>query len=135
MTYAADLVALVHALFSVFVVVGLVLEGVGLVFGWLWVRRPGFRIAHCSAVLFVAARAWVGLPCPLTSLEDHLRAGASGDRSALVQHAHAAALRGKDPARFRAAATLWALAGVGLALYGRSAHLDGKPKLWTQMTR
>ena len=113
----ADLVALVHALFSVFVVSGLVLLAAGLVFGWRWTRRPGFRIAYCGAVLFVAARAWLGLPCPLTWLEDHLRANAAGDRSVLVRQAHAAAFRGENPERFRSAVTLWALASVGLALF------------------
>jgi hypothetical protein len=114
----ADLVALVHALFSVFVVSGLVLLAAGLIFGWRWTRRPGFRIAHCGAVLFVAARAWLGLPCPLTWLENHLlRAPAAGDRSVLVRQAHAAAFRGEDPERFRSAVTLWALASVGLALF------------------
>jgi hypothetical protein len=113
----ADLVALVHALFSIFVVGGLVLLAARLVFGWRWPRRPGFRIAHCGAVLFVAARAWLGLPCPLTWFEDHLRANAAGDRSALVRQAHAAAFRGEDPERFRSAVTLWALASVGLALF------------------
>jgi hypothetical protein len=111
----AGLVALLHALFSLFVVGGLLLLAAGLVLGWRWVRRPSFRIAHCGAVLFVAARAWLGVPCPLTWLEDHLQASAASDRSALVRYAHTAAFRGEDPERFRSAVTLWALASVGLA--------------------
>jgi hypothetical protein len=113
----ADLVALLHGLFSLFAVSGLLLLAAGLVLGWRWVRHPGFRIAHCGAVLFVAARAWLGVPCPLTSLEDHLRAGSAGDRPALIRYAHTAAFRGRDPERFRSAATVWALASVGLALF------------------
>jgi len=97
------------------VVGGLVLLAAGLVLGWRWVRRPGFRLAHCGAVLFVAARAWLGLPCPLSRLEDHLRANSAGDRHALIQYAHTAAFRGEDPERFRFAVTLWALASVSLA--------------------
>jgi polyferredoxin len=121
----ATLVALAHALFSVFVVGGLVLLAAGLVFGWRWARHPGFRIAHCGAVLFIAARAWLGLSCPLTQLEDHLRVNAAGERHALVRYAHAAAFRGEDPDRFRSAVTLWALASVGLAVVPLSRKAGG----------
>lgn len=120
----ADLVALLHALFSLFVVSGLLLLAAGLVLGWRWVRRPGFRVAHCGAVLFVAARAWLGAPCPLSWLEDHLRADAAGDRHALIQYAHTAAFRGEDPERFRSAVTVWALASVGLALLPSSRRVE-----------
>ena len=115
----ADLVALLHGLFAVFVVGGLFVLAAGLVFRgriWRWARHPGFRLAHLAAVLFVAGRAWLGLPCPLTWMEDHLRTTAGGEPSALVRQAHAAAFRGEDPERFRAAATLWAFASVALAL-------------------
>jgi hypothetical protein len=124
----ADFVALLHALFSIFVVGGLILLAAGLVLGWRWVRRPGFRVAHCGAVLFVAVRAWLGLPCPLTWLEDHLRAHESERQSAFIQHAHTAAFREEDPNRFRGAVTVWALASVALTIspLSRGRESDGR---------
>jgi len=113
---AADAVALVHALFSLFVMSGPFLLAAGLLLGWRWVRRPGFRAAHLGAVLFVAARAWLGFPCPLTWLEDHLRQDAAEDRPTIVQEAHVLAFRGEDPDRFRRAVTAWAVFSVAFVL-------------------
>ena len=45
----------------------------------------------------VAARAWLGLPCPLTWLEDHLRANSAGDRSVLVRASACRGLPGGGP--------------------------------------
>ena len=45
----ADLVLLVHFLFVLFVVLGLMLILVGGAFGWRWVRDQAFRVAHLLA--------------------------------------------------------------------------------------
>ena len=74
----ADLVLLVHVLFVVFVVAGLALIFTGGIRGWSWVRNPWFRLAHLAAIGVVVAQAWLGVLCPLTSLEAVLRARAGG---------------------------------------------------------
>ena len=70
---AADLVLAVHAAFVLFVVAGLVLILLGAWRGWTWVRNPGFRLAHLVAIGVVVAQAWLGVICPLTTLEMELR--------------------------------------------------------------
>jgi hypothetical protein len=69
----ADLVLLLHAAFVVFVIVGLVLIILGGWRGWRWVRNPWFRLAHLLAIGVVVTQAWLGVLCPLTTLEMTLR--------------------------------------------------------------
>jgi hypothetical protein len=70
----ADAVLLVHAVFVLFVVGGLVLILLGAK-RWGWVRNRTFRILHLAAILLVAAEALLGVTCPLTTWEDMLRGG------------------------------------------------------------
>ncbi len=70
---AADAVLALHVLFVAFVVVGLVLIGCGGVLGWRWVRNRAFRIIHLLAIGIVVLQSWIGVICPLTTLEMALR--------------------------------------------------------------
>ena len=72
----ADLVLLLHTSFVVFVIAGLALVLLGGVRGWPWVRNPWFRWAHLLAIGIVVLQAWLGVLCPLTTLEMSLRARA-----------------------------------------------------------
>lgn len=72
----ADIVLAVHVGFVVFVVAGLLLIVAGGLFGWRWVRNRRFRILHLAAIGVVATQAWLGIICPLTTLEMALRARA-----------------------------------------------------------
>ena len=69
----ADLILILHFAFVVFVIGGLVLVLLGGAFGWRWVRNPWFRLAHLLAIGIVVAQAWLGVLCPLTSMEMALR--------------------------------------------------------------
>ena len=69
----ADLVLLLHASFVVFVIAGLALVLLGGMRGWRWVKNPWFRLAHLLAIGVVVAQAWLGVLCPLTTLEMTLR--------------------------------------------------------------
>ena len=74
----ADAVLALHVGVVAFVVLGLVLILVGGVRHWRWVRGWTFRLAHLAAIAIVVAESWLGIECPLTTLERVLRATAAG---------------------------------------------------------
>ena len=67
------MVLVIHAAFVVFVVAGLVAILLGGALGWRWVRSPVFRLVHLAAIGVVMLQAWIGMLCPLTTLEMWLR--------------------------------------------------------------
>lgn len=69
----ADLVLLLHAAVVLFVVGGLGLVVAGNRAGWGWVNRRWFRGLHLAAIGVVVAESWLGVTCPLTTLEAWLR--------------------------------------------------------------
>jgi hypothetical protein len=73
---AADVVLLLHALFTGFVVFGLVLIFTGAALGWSWVRNPWFRLLHLLAIAVVVLQSWLSVICPLTTFEMALRSRA-----------------------------------------------------------
>lgn len=70
---AADAVLVLHVLFVVFVVVGLLLIITGRLLSWAWVSNWWFRISHLVAIGVVVLQSWLGVICPLTRLEMALR--------------------------------------------------------------
>lgn len=72
----ADLVLSLHVAIVAFIVVGLVLVIVGNLRAWRWINALWFRLVHLAAIAAVLAEAWLGVVCPLTSLEMWLRAKA-----------------------------------------------------------
>jgi len=73
---AADLVLVTHVAYVAFVVIGLLLILLGGFCGWKWIRNPWWRVLHLAAIGLVAAEAWLGITCPLTTLEMNLRQSA-----------------------------------------------------------
>jgi hypothetical protein len=71
--HLADVVALIHAAYIAFVVLGFILIIVGVAMDWRWVRNPYLRAVHLAAILLVCLEALIGAPCPMTILEDWLR--------------------------------------------------------------
>jgi len=84
----ADVVLIVHGLFVLFVVLGLVLIPVGAYWHWRWIRNPWFRLIHLAAIVFVVVQSWLGGTCPLTEWESRLRvaAGEAGYSRSFIQH-------------------------------------------------
>ena len=72
----ADLVLMLHFSIVAFVVGGLVLVVIGNFRSWHWVNALWFRLAHLGAIAVVVAEVWLGITCPLTTLEMGLRAQA-----------------------------------------------------------
>lgn len=108
----ADLVLLLHFAVVIFVVGGLALVVLGHRLGWAWVRNLPFRLAHLTAIGVVAAQAWLGQVCPLTTLETWLRvqAGASGYRRSFIEHwVHAVLFYEAPPWVFTLGYTVFAL--------------------------
>ena len=108
----ADLVLTVHFGIVAFVVGGLVLVVVGNLRGWRFVTGWGFRLAHVAAIAVVVAQAWLGVACPLTTLESALRenAGEAGYETSFIEHWLTAILFYEAPPWvFTAAYTLFGL--------------------------
>jgi hypothetical protein len=84
----ADAVLALHVAIVLFVVGGLALVVVGNLRAWRWVNAGWFRLAHLAAIAFVVAESWLGIVCPLTTLEMRLRerAGAATYESGFVEH-------------------------------------------------
>ena len=72
----AEAVLALHFAIVLFVVGGLVVIIVGNVRGWHWVNSVWFRLLHLAAIVIVVAEVWLGITCPLTTLETWLRAQA-----------------------------------------------------------
>lgn len=76
---AADLVLVVHVLFVLFVIAGLALIFAGKFAGWAWVHNRPLRIIHLVCIGVVVLQSWLGVICPLTTLEMALRARAGDE--------------------------------------------------------
>jgi Protein of Unknown function (DUF2784) len=74
----ADVVLVVHFAFVLFVIAG----------GFLIVHLPRMALVHLPAALWGVIVEWSGWVCPLTPLENQLRAagGAAGYRGGFVEH-------------------------------------------------
>ena len=69
----ANAVLVIHASIVVFVIGGLLAILIGGAVHWSWTRNLWFRAAHLGAIAFVVLESWVGIVCPLTTLEQWLR--------------------------------------------------------------
>ena len=70
----ADLVVVVHFLYAMTIVIGLLLILLGIPLRWQWIRNLKLRLIHLAMILIVVAESFFGIECPLTTLEKYLRA-------------------------------------------------------------
>lgn len=72
-TFAADAVLFLHLCVVIFVVLGLLLIVLGNLRGWRFANAWWFRLSHLATIVVVVAQSWLGMVCPLTTLELWLR--------------------------------------------------------------
>jgi hypothetical protein len=84
----ADVVVVLHAAYVSFVIFGQLAILTGILCRWAWVRNARFRWLHLIAISIVVVESLLGIVCPLTTLEDWLRAraGQTGYRGDFVGH-------------------------------------------------
>lgn len=84
----ADIVLATHCAVVLFVIGGLAAIVLGNVYGWPFVNAWWFRVAHLAAIGVVVAQAWLGIVCPLTTLESWLRmrAGETAYETSFIEH-------------------------------------------------
>lgn len=103
---AADAVLVLHLALVLFVIGGLLLVWWGHwrrargAHGWRWVDGWTFRLLHLATIGVVVAESWLGIECPLTTLERWLRqqAGAATYAGGFIEHALQALLYWQAPA-------------------------------------
>ena len=107
----ADIVLTLHVAVVAFVVGGLLLVLAGNLRGWRWVNALWFRLAHLAAIGVVVAETWLGMLCPLTTLEMWLRAraGMAGYGGGFIEHWLQRVLYYEAP---------WWVFAVGYSLFG-----------------
>jgi polyferredoxin len=70
---AADFVVVIHLVYVMVVVLGLLATWAGVLLKKTWARNFWWRIIHLSMILIVVGEAWAGMTCPLTTWENDLR--------------------------------------------------------------
>ena len=74
----ANLLAVVHIAYFLFIVLGTLAILVGPRFGWTWIRNLPFRLLHLAAVYVVLVEEVFGIACPLSVMQWDLRSASGG---------------------------------------------------------
>ena len=84
----ADSILVLHFAFVCFVVGSLILIIVGGYCNWRWIGNLWFRLLHLLAISVVVVQTWLGISCPLTTLEVGFRqqAGEAGYATGFIQY-------------------------------------------------
>ncbi|MGZ0173761.1 MAG: DUF2784 domain-containing protein [Planctomycetales bacterium] len=110
---AADATVCFHMAYVLFVVLGQAAVIVGAVCGWNWIRNTTFRLLHLLAISIVVVESWLGITCPLTTVEKYLRAksGVTSDNGDFIANTvHDALFIECEPCVFTTMYSLFGLA-------------------------
>src|SRR5688572_3265205 len=82
----ADLIAVAHLTYFLFIVIGQAAIIVGWIGRWRWARNFWFRALHLAAMTIVGVEALLAIQCPLTVWERNLRvaAGETTDKASFM---------------------------------------------------
>ena len=70
---AANIILIIHFAIAIFIGSNLALIAIGGILKWPWVKIRLFRQIHAGLMMFVLIESILGVACPLTVLESHLR--------------------------------------------------------------
>jgi hypothetical protein len=119
----ADVIAVAHLAYVLFIVPGLAAILLGPLCRWRWVRGFYFRVAHVTAIGIVATEELLRVQCPLTIWERAMRveAGQTVSRATFMGRlANAVLFRPLEPWVFFT--VHGAFAGLVLALSDKRRH-------------
>tara|TARA_B100000989_G_scaffold296164_1_gene278804 strand:+ start:2389 stop:2751 length:363 start_codon:yes stop_codon:yes gene_type:complete len=81
----ADLILIIHFFIIIFIISLFALVPYGYYRKWNWVSRKKIRYTHLFLMTLVTIESFIGIICPLTILENHLR-GTITNQSFLSKH-------------------------------------------------
>lgn len=131
--FAANVTLFAHVSYIAFVIFGLMLTWLGIVFRWQWIRNRWFRGVHLAMILIVVVEAWFGIVCPLTTWENYFREKSGQslyDGDFIAIWLHDLVFYEAPPWVFTCAYTLFGLAVLGtLFMAPPNWRLARQPKL------
>ena len=71
--FIADIILIIHFLVVLFIASLFVLVPAGYKFNWTWQKNFKLRSIHLLLIFFITLETIIGITCPLTMLENHLR--------------------------------------------------------------
>jgi hypothetical protein len=119
----AEAVRVIHILFVLFLLGGLLLIPAGAALRAAWVRHPWFRWPHLAASMFMVVRIWTSAPCPLSDLEYAIR----GERE--VRRTDALLFRNMTQSHFSAGVMAQGvMCGLFLVMFPPRAREQNRPQ-------
>jgi hypothetical protein len=107
-SHLADIVAIIHVAFVVFVLGGFATFLAADIARVQWAGSPVFRSLHLLVVGYTLMRVWLAAPCPLTIVEDGLRQRGRSSLSPVAAFAHKLVFNGADHRQFQVSVSIFA---------------------------
>tara|TARA_B100000676_G_scaffold198365_2_gene194965 strand:+ start:4228 stop:4611 length:384 start_codon:yes stop_codon:yes gene_type:complete len=73
MSLLADIVLVIHFWVVIFIISGFFLIPIGYKLNWKWITNKKLRLFHVGTMTFVTLETFLGVTCPLTTIENSIR--------------------------------------------------------------